>query len=162
MVDLAKKSLDLATAWPDQTRGISKNDVLAKPQGNRENSMDDTFEDPKPLLDGRNSLAVMQAVYRDDDLPLSTRMKAAAAALPYEFPKLAVTALVQEGSSFADKIEAARRRSEGILEARFQEEVERRLALRLAPPAVTYSREPLPQGRAPTPLTAPFQRMRRS
>jgi hypothetical protein len=125
--------------------------------------MDDAFEDPKPLLDGRNSLAFMQAVYRDDDLPLSTRLKAAAAALPYEFPKLAVTALIQEGGSIAEKIEAARRRSEGILEARFQEEVEARVRARLAPPAVIEAKaEPLPQGRAPTPLTAPFQRMRRS
>jgi hypothetical protein len=129
--------------------------------------MDDTFSDDLKPRDGRNSLAFMQAVYRDDDLPLSTRLKAAAAALPYEFPKLAVTALIQEGSSIAEKIERARKRSEAILEARWkqdvEQEVERRLTMRaIEPPTVTYSREPMPQGRAPTPLTAPFQRMRRS
>jgi hypothetical protein len=125
--------------------------------------MDDSFEDNRAPIDGRTSLAFMQAVYRDDDLPLSTRLKAAAAALPYEFPKLAVTALIQEGGSIADKIEAARKRSERILEARFNEEVERRLRARLAPPVIEAKAEgPLPQGRAPTPINAPMSRMRRS
>jgi hypothetical protein len=106
-------------------------------------------------------------VFRDARQPLSARLKAAGLAAPFCHPKLQVTALVQEGSSIAEKIERARKRSEAILEARWkqdvEQEVERRLSMRaIEPPAVTYSREPLPQGRAPTPLGAPFQRMRRS
>jgi hypothetical protein len=43
------------------------------------------------------SLDLLQAIYRNVSLPLSTRRSAAVAALPFEFPKLAVTAFVPEG-----------------------------------------------------------------
>ena len=42
------------------------------------------------------SLDLLQAVYRNDQLPLTTRMRAAMAALPMEHPRLAVTAQITE------------------------------------------------------------------
>ena len=42
------------------------------------------------------SLDLLRAVYRNNQLPLTTRMRAGMAALPFEVPKLAVTAVVSE------------------------------------------------------------------
>src|SRR5262249_8500112 len=44
------------------------------------------------------ALDLLRLVYRSASLPLTTRMRAAVAALPYEAPRLAVTALVTENS----------------------------------------------------------------
>jgi hypothetical protein len=52
-----------------------------------------------------SSLALLQSVYRDPTLPLSTRMRAAVAALPFEFPKLSVNANINAG--FASRMERA-------------------------------------------------------
>jgi hypothetical protein len=48
-----------------------------------------------------NSLDFLQACYRNPSLPISTRMRAAGLALPFEKPKLAVTAVVNEVEDFA-------------------------------------------------------------
>ena len=57
------------------------------------------------------SLDLLQAVYRNPDVPLSVRMRAAGMAIPYEFPKLSVVASVNDPAAFADRLEAAIRRS---------------------------------------------------
>lgn len=50
------------------------------------------------------SLDLLRAVYRRSDLPLTTRMRAAIAALNYELPRLQVTAQINE-QSFAEVLE---------------------------------------------------------
>jgi hypothetical protein len=50
------------------------------------------------------SLDLLRAVYRNAALPLVTRMRAAMACLPFESPKLAVTAVVSE-QNFAEALE---------------------------------------------------------
>ena len=72
------------------------------------------FEDDTAALNGRTSLAFLQAVYCHDGLPLHVRMKAAIAALPFEHPKLSATLAVQADDSFAARLQAAIARSNGV------------------------------------------------
>jgi len=51
-------------------------------------------------------LEFLEAVYSNAELPLSVRMRAAQACLPFTHPKLAVTAVVSE-ASFAYRLEQA-------------------------------------------------------
>jgi hypothetical protein len=57
-------------------------------------------------LTAATALELLQAVYRDPDLPLSTRMRAAALALPHESPRLTAIANV-DVSDFSEKLEKA-------------------------------------------------------
>jgi hypothetical protein len=64
------------------------------------------------------SLEFFRAVYRNEALPLSTRMRAAEAALPFEHPKLAaVISTNLSGEDFGAALERARKRlSESVPE----------------------------------------------
>src|SRR5262245_42008022 len=45
-----------------------------------------------------NSLELLQAIYRNPSIPLPTRIRCAVAALPHEFPRLQVTAQIQDNN----------------------------------------------------------------
>jgi hypothetical protein len=66
---------------------------------------------PPPLrLNGNTALGLLQTVYRDQDLPLPVRMRAAAIALPFEAPKLTAIANVSP-QEFSIALEKAINRS---------------------------------------------------
>src|SRR5215471_16442715 len=58
-----------------------------------------------------SALSFLQACYRNPSLNLTTRMRAAIAALPFEVPKLAVTAVVSE-QDFATLLDRRLKRNE--------------------------------------------------
>jgi hypothetical protein len=60
-----------------------------------------------PEIEGNTSLDFLQAIYRSADQPMTRRMRAAIAALPFEHPKLSVTANVGPNINFALKLERA-------------------------------------------------------
>jgi hypothetical protein len=51
------------------------------------------------------SLTLLQEVYRDPSLPLSTRLRAASIAISYEHPKLAMTAVLNSQEDFAARLD---------------------------------------------------------
>src|SRR5262245_19420321 len=53
-------------------------------------------EAPVELPPNGMSLDLLRAVYRNPSVPLSTRIRCAVAALPHEFPRLQVTAQIQD------------------------------------------------------------------
>lgn len=52
------------------------------------------------------SLDLLQAVYRNKELPLPTRMRAASLAIPYECCRLGVSVVVNNGQDFASLLDA--------------------------------------------------------
>ncbi len=76
--------------------------------------LDQIEEDRQRQLDlepEANSLTFLQKVYRNSVLPLSTRMRAAMAALPHEVPKLGVSVNINDDGTFAQRLDAAIERS---------------------------------------------------
>jgi hypothetical protein len=71
---------------------------------------DDRDPEAIELAPNAISLDLLQAVYRSNELPLHTRMRAAMAALKHEVPALLATAVVSEGS-FAELLDKAIERS---------------------------------------------------
>jgi hypothetical protein len=69
-----------------------------------------TPEEPQAPV-GETALDLLQAVYRCPQQPLSVRMRAAMAAIPFESPKLAVTTILDEGD-LAERLERAILRSQ--------------------------------------------------
>ena len=73
-----------------------------------------TREDPPPKVTKvleLDALRYLQMVYRGQIEAEGPRMRAAMACLPFETPKLSVVASVNDPATFADRLEAAIRRS---------------------------------------------------
>jgi hypothetical protein len=58
-----------------------------------------------------SALSYLQSIYRDPLQPDGVRMRAASLALPYEAPRLAVTAFVRDQHTFAIALDRAIARS---------------------------------------------------
>jgi hypothetical protein len=74
------------------------------------------------------SLDLLRMVYRNSSIPLSTRIRCAIAALPHEFPRLQVTAQIQD-SDLATLLDERIKRMEqinngGMIEAKPVPEIE--------------------------------------
>jgi hypothetical protein len=66
------------------------------------------------LEEGATSLKLLQAIYRSPAAALTTRMRAAIAAIQFEHPKLTVTATVN-GGDFAVQLDQAIERSRRVM-----------------------------------------------
>jgi hypothetical protein len=67
--------------------------------------------DELDLAPDATSLDFLRACYCNSALPLSTRMRAAIAALQFEHPKLSAAAVVHDDGTFAARLERALERS---------------------------------------------------
>jgi hypothetical protein len=61
-------------------------------------------------INGKSALGLLQSVYRDPEVPLHTRIRCAALALPFESPRLTAVANI-DVADFSDRREKAITRS---------------------------------------------------
>jgi hypothetical protein len=94
-----------------------------------------------------NSLELLRAVYADPAMPLGVRMRAAIASLPFEFPKLAVTAAFTSDEGLAAALDRAIARCKTI------EATPAQPAIDVTPSA--------PEQQPASELAKPFPRLRR-
>jgi hypothetical protein len=88
-------------------------------------------EAPLELEPKGMSLDLLRMVYRNSSIPLSSRIRCAVAALPHEFPRLQVTAQIQD-NDLATLLDERIKRMEqinngGIIEAKPVPQVETKL-----------------------------------
>jgi hypothetical protein len=79
--------------------------------------------------DGETALALLQAVYRNKQVPLPVRMRAASLAIPFEAPRLSAMAVTSmNANDFAAALDRAIARSNGkapvLIEARAEPEAD--------------------------------------
>jgi hypothetical protein len=73
--------------------------------------MDEEFVSKIQIGPEDTSLDLLQAVYRSPYIPLHTRMRAAALAIPHEHPRLSAMALVHNEGDMAERLDRAIERS---------------------------------------------------
>ena len=74
-------------------------------------------------IDAKDALTFLKAVYQHPKVPLSVRMRAASIAIPFEVPKLAVTAVVTNQDDFATRLDRC---------------IERAKEVRMLPPVIEH------------------------
>ena len=80
------------------------------------NEVLDRIEAAQSIGEAEDAYELLRSVYSNSALPIGMRMRAAIEALPFEKPKLAVTAIVDGGDAFAARLERAIARSGKLLE----------------------------------------------
>ena len=82
-----------------------------------------------------NAHALLKAVYQNPEVPLSVRMRAAMACLPFEVPKLAVTAQITE-QDFATLLDRRLKRLEEmkLIEANGAKVIDAKPQVEVKPP----------------------------
>jgi hypothetical protein len=80
------------------------------------NEVLDRIEAAQAIGEAEDAYSLLRAVYSNSSLPIGMRMRAAIEALPFEKPKLAVTAIVDADGGFATRLERAIARSGKFLE----------------------------------------------
>jgi hypothetical protein len=107
-------------------------DLQSLPQANKR-QLENVEIGPNDL-----SIDLLRAVYRNNQLPLTTRMRAAMAALKHEVPALIATAVVNEGD-FATILDRRIVRLQEIESAKLIEAQPKPEAVEVAPtPSINY------------------------
>jgi hypothetical protein len=102
--------MEISEKWKGTGRAEMSERTPSQLLAQRQRLIDEMSEEETPVAD--TALDLLQAVYRSLQQPLSVRMRAAAMALPFESPKLAVIATnTMSGERFAELLDRAIARS---------------------------------------------------